>query len=139
MSKGKVCELKKSSVPCQVSYQRQSLPHVIELVIFLYPDPDQVFTVSFFENETGVVNGAQFTHENMTAGVAATRALLPLSHALTPQDTIVSAYSMSTAYGRAIAYTAIFEGTSLATLKSSKIYHVEERKLIQDIINHTSS
>lgn len=64
----------------------------------------------------------------MTAGVAATRALLPLSYALSPLDTIVSAHSLSTAYGRAIAYTAIFEGTSLATLDSSKLFRPEERE-----------
>jgi len=35
---------------------------------------------------------------------------------------------MSTAYGRAIAYTAIYEGTSFVTLNSSKIYHADERE-----------
>ena len=64
----------------------------------------------------------------MTAGVAAMRALLPLSHAMSSLDTVVSAHSLSTPYGRAIAYTAIFEGTSFATLKSSELYHVEESK-----------
>ena len=85
-----------------------------------------VFTISFFESRPGHIQGAQFTHENMTAGVFATRALLPLSHAMSSLDTIVSAHSLSTPYGRAIAYTAIFEGTSFATLNSSKLYHVEE-------------
>jgi long-chain acyl-CoA synthetase len=91
-------------------------------------DPSDVFTVSFFESEPGHVQGVQFTHENMTAGVAATRALLPLSHALSSLDTIVSAHPLSTPYGRAIAYTAIFEGTSFATLQSSKLYHVGDSK-----------
>ncbi len=68
------------------------------------------------------MQGAQLTHENITAGVAATRALLPASHALSPLDTIVSAHSLSTAFGRAIAYTAIFEGTSFATLQSAKLF-----------------
>lgn len=61
------------------------------------------------------------THENLTAGVASARALLPLSGAISPLDTIVSGHSLSTAYGRAIAYTAVFEGTNFATLKSSNI------------------
>lgn len=66
------------------------------------------------------------THENLTAGVAAVRALLPLSHAISPLDTLASSHSLSTAYGRAIAYTAIFEGTSFATLMSSELYHTED-------------
>jgi long-chain acyl-CoA synthetase len=84
--------------------------------------------VSFFESEYGHLQGAQLTHENMTAGMVAVRALLPPSHALSSLDTIVSAYNLGTAYGRAIAYTAMFEGTSFATLHSSKLFHVEERE-----------
>lgn len=89
-------------------------------------DPEDVFTVSFFESETGHLQGAQLTHENLTAGVAATRALLPLSSAISPLDTIVSAHNLSTAYGRAIAYTAIFEGTSFATLDSTRLFRLDE-------------
>jgi len=37
-------------------------------------------------------------------------------------DTIVSGFSLSTPYGRTIAYTAIYEGTSLATLNSTRIF-----------------
>lgn len=64
----------------------------------------------------------------MTAGVAAIRALLPPSHALSSLDTIVSAHNLGTAFGRAVAYSAIFEGTSFGTLESSKLFHVEERE-----------
>jgi long-chain acyl-CoA synthetase len=63
----------------------------------------------------------RLTHENMTAGVAATRVLLPLSSALSPLDTLVSAHSLSTAYGRTVAYTALWEGASFATTSSSKL------------------
>ncbi|KAF9050711.1 hypothetical protein BDZ89DRAFT_1057149 [Hymenopellis radicata] len=86
------------------------------------PKPSDVFTVSFFTGANGQMQGAQLTHENITAGVAATRALLPASHPLSPLDTIVSAHSLSTAFGRAIAYTAVFEGTSFATLQSTKLF-----------------
>ncbi|OBZ75164.1 Long-chain-fatty-acid--CoA ligase 5 [Grifola frondosa] len=85
------------------------------------PDPQEVFTVSFFSTPSGELQGTQLTHENLTAGVAATRALLPLSTAMSSLDTIISAFSLSTPYGRAVAYTAIYEGTSFATLESSKI------------------
>lgn len=111
----------------------------VEKSISPLPNPTDVFTVSFFKSEPGHIQGAQFTHENMTAGVAATRALLPLSHALSSLDTIISAHSLSTPYGRAIAYTAIFEGTSFATLKSSKLYHVEERTTKSDVEDMASS
>jgi long-chain acyl-CoA synthetase len=68
----------------------------------------------------------QLTHQNFTAGVAATRSLVPVSNALSPLDTIVSAHSLSTPYGRTIAYTALFEGTNFATLQSTKLFHAEE-------------
>jgi len=108
-------------------------------IISPVPNPSDVFTVSFFETETGHVQGAQLTHENMTAGVAATRALFPLSHALSPLDTLVSAYPLSTAYGRSIAYTAIFEGANFATLASSRVYHPEETTIEHDVLDALSS
>ncbi|RPD65968.1 acetyl-CoA synthetase-like protein [Lentinus tigrinus ALCF2SS1-7] len=89
------------------------------------PEPSDVFTVSFFETPSGGHDGVQLTHENMTAGVAATRALVPPSSALSPLDTIVSTYSLSTPYGRAIAYTALFEGTGFATVDSTKLIKPE--------------
>jgi long-chain acyl-CoA synthetase len=90
--------------------------------------------MTYFSNEAGQLQVAQLTHENMTAGVAATRSLLPISHALSPLDTIVSAFSLSTAYGRVIAYTAIYEGASFATLPSSKTYHLDGRKLCENML-----
>ncbi|KAJ6546491.1 hypothetical protein DFH09DRAFT_1040107 [Mycena vulgaris] len=98
----------------------------VEKIISPLPKPSDVFTVSFYASESGHIQGAQLTHENLTAGVAAVRALLPLSHAFSQLDTVISAHSMSTAYGRAIAYTALFEGTSFATLESSKLFHSDE-------------
>jgi len=95
--------------------------------------------VSFFESETGHLQGAQLTHQNMTAGTAAIRALLPPSHALSSLDTIVSAHSLGTAFGRAVAYSAIFEGTSFGTLESSKLFYVEEHPLTHDIADILSS
>jgi long-chain acyl-CoA synthetase len=66
------------------------------------------------------------THENLTAGVAGVRALLPASHVFSPLDTVISAYSMNTAYGRAIAYTAIHEGISFASIPGSEVYRADE-------------
>jgi hypothetical protein len=84
-------------------------------------DPQSTFTISFFKNPGGKLQAARLTHENITAGVAATRVLLPLSSSISHLDTIVSAHSLSTAYGRAIAYTALFEGCSFATTGSSRL------------------
>ncbi|KAG6821173.1 hypothetical protein H0H93_005393 [Arthromyces matolae] len=102
------------------------------------PNPGDVFTVSHFESASGHVQAVQLTHENITAGVAATRALFPLSHSLSQLDTLVSAHPLSTAYGRAVAYTAIFEGTSFATLTSSKVYHLNEVVVNNDVADTLS-
>lgn len=67
----------------------------------------------------------QLTHQNLTAGVAATRALMPPSSAMSPLDTILSAYPLSSPYGRAVAYTALFEGTSFVTVDSTKLIKPE--------------
>ncbi|KZT28514.1 acetyl-CoA synthetase-like protein [Neolentinus lepideus HHB14362 ss-1] len=93
-----------------------------ETIISAAPDPNDIFTVSFFSSRAGELRGAQLTHQNLTAGVAAVRVLLPLSSAVSPLDTVVSAHSMNTAYGRSLAYMAVFEGTSFATLNSTKIF-----------------
>jgi long-chain acyl-CoA synthetase len=82
-----------------------------------------VFTVSFFNSDSGHLQAAQLTHENLTAGVAAVRAMLPLSSAISPLDTIISSHSLSTSYGRAVAYTALSEGANFATLNSTRLYH----------------
>lgn len=89
---------------------------------FTIPEPHDVFTISYSVNKAGQLQAAHLTHENVIAGIAAIRGLLPASHALSSLDTLASAFSLSSAYGRAVAYTAIYEGTSFATLSSSKIY-----------------
>ena len=68
------------------------------------------------------------THENITAGVTAIRGLFPASHAISALDTITSAHSMSSAYGRAIVYTAVFEGTSFASIPGSEVYVEDETR-----------
>jgi long-chain acyl-CoA synthetase len=87
-----------------------------------------VFTVSFFASETGQLQGAHLSHTNITAGVAAVRALMLSSNAISSLDTISSAHSLSTPFGRAVAYTAIFEGSSFATLESTKLFRIEGSK-----------
>ncbi|KAJ8475403.1 hypothetical protein ONZ51_g6581 [Trametes cubensis] len=98
----------------------------IEKVTLPTPDPNDVFTVAFYKTPSGALEGVQLTHQNLTAGVAATRALMPPSSPISPLDTIVSAHPLSSPYGRAIAYTALFEGTSFATVDSTKLVGTED-------------
>ncbi|KAF5365585.1 hypothetical protein D9758_003190 [Tetrapyrgos nigripes] len=104
----------------------------VEKILSPIPKPQDVFTVSFYDNGNGL-QGAQFSHANLTAGVAAINSMFPAAQALSRLDTIVSGHSLSTAYGRAIAYSAIYEGTSFATLASSKLFHVDEATVKHDI------
>lgn len=89
------------------------------------PQSGSAYTVSFFETPSGEMQCVQLTHENFTSGVTAIKALFPPAINLSTLDTIVSSHSLSTPYGRAIAYTALFEGTSFATLPSTSIFHVD--------------
>ncbi|KAI0060819.1 acetyl-CoA synthetase-like protein [Artomyces pyxidatus] len=89
-------------------------------------DPNDIFTVSFYEDTSGQLQAAQLSHQNITAGVTAVRALLPLSNPMSALDTIVSAHSLSTAFGRTVAYTALYEGTSFATLQSTQLFKVDD-------------
>ncbi|KAH9967940.1 acetyl-CoA synthetase-like protein [Russula dissimulans] len=84
--------------------------------------PDDVFTMSFYRDTNNEVRASHLTHQNITAGVTAIRGLLPTSASLSALDTITSAHSLSTAFGRTVAYTALYEGTSFATLESSKLF-----------------
>jgi long-chain acyl-CoA synthetase len=93
------------------------------------PRPSDVFSVSYYRDSDGALQGAQITHENMTAGVASIRGLFPPSTAISTLDTLVSSYTLSIPYGRAIAYTALYEGSSFTTLDSTKMFHEKEDNL----------
>ncbi|KAG1800858.1 uncharacterized protein HD556DRAFT_964734 [Suillus plorans] len=87
------------------------------------PQPGSAYTVSFFETPSGGVQCVQLSHENFTSGVTAIKALFPSTINISTLDTIVSSHSLSTPYGRAIAYAALFEGASFATLPSTGTFH----------------
>ncbi|KAG1891489.1 hypothetical protein F4604DRAFT_1914290 [Suillus subluteus] len=86
------------------------------------PQPGSAYTVSFFETPSGEMRCVQLSHENFTSGVTAIRALFPAAINISTLDTVVSSHSLSTPYGRAIAYAALFEGASFATLPSTSVY-----------------
>jgi len=92
------------------------------------PVPSDVVTISFYGVSNDTLLGVQLTHENIVAGVTATRALLPLSDGITPSDVVYSAHSLSTSIGRVISYTALYEGSSFATLESTQLAPLPNEK-----------
>ncbi|KZP20846.1 acetyl-CoA synthetase-like protein [Athelia psychrophila] len=103
------------------------------------PKPDDIYTVSFFTAENGQMQGANLSHRNFTAGVAATRVLLPLSSNFSSLDTVVSAHSLNTTFGRTVAYTALYEGTSFATLNSSQMFQLADESPRHDVADLLSA
>ncbi|KAI6108494.1 AMP-dependent synthetase/ligase [Pisolithus croceorrhizus] len=85
--------------------------------------PDDLYMLTFFEAPSGRMQAVQFTHENMTSGVAAIQALFPPSMALSSIDIIVSNHSLSTPYGLAIVYSTLHEGMSFVTIDSTRLYN----------------
>ena len=83
------------------------------------------------------MRAVRFTHENMTSGVAAIRALPPPALGLSSLDTIVSSHSLSMPYGRVIAYAALYENANFATLDSSRMYDATSQgsKDLKDILS----
>lgn len=88
----------------------------------IFSGPNDPFTLAFSEPSSGGLQGVRFTHSNFTSGVQAIRALFPPSIALSTLDTVVSGHSLSTPFGRAVAYTALYECTCFATCDSTRIY-----------------
>ncbi|KAF8320094.1 acetyl-CoA synthetase-like protein [Clavulina sp. PMI_390] len=83
--------------------------------------PDRHMTTSFYDEVDGVPVGVRLTHENLTAGPTSIRSFFTLTTPLAPSSTILSAFPLASAFGRAIAYTAVFEGCNFATLDSTSI------------------
>ncbi|KAH7889750.1 hypothetical protein F5I97DRAFT_1802529 [Phlebopus sp. FC_14] len=96
------------------------------------PRSNDPYTICFFETPTGEIRAARFTHENFTSGVTAIRSMFPPSIALSTLDTITSGHSLSTPYGRTIAYAALHECTSFATLDSARPFDTSRSKDVHD-------
>ncbi|THH08197.1 hypothetical protein EW145_g2865 [Phellinidium pouzarii] len=93
-----------------------------EAIQALSLEPEDIFSVSCYPGPNDELKATQLTHQNLTAGVAATRALFPLSGAIAPSDSIVSSHSLSTPFGRAVAYTALYEGCHFSTSDSTAVF-----------------
>ncbi|KAF5391337.1 hypothetical protein D9757_002044 [Collybiopsis confluens] len=111
----------------------------VEKIMSPLPKPSDVFTVSYFSDSNGQIQGTQLTHQNLTSGVAGVHSLFPVSALLSSLDTIVSSHSLGSAYGRAIAYTAIFEGASFATCESSKLFRSDDVTAKEDVADVLSA
>ncbi|KAI6165643.1 hypothetical protein EDD17DRAFT_1793649 [Pisolithus thermaeus] len=98
-------------------------------------NPDDLYMLAFFEAPSGRMQAVRFTHENMTFGVAAIRTLFPPSMALSGVDIIVSNHSLSTPYGLAIAYSALHENASFATIDSTRLYNVTRVGVTQSLMD----
>ncbi|KAG8906712.1 NAD-dependent malic enzyme, mitochondrial [Tulasnella sp. 403] len=87
------------------------------------PSPTDVYTVTFTEVDDHQPHGVQLTHLNLTAGVAVTQHIFPRGKPFAPRDSIVSCHSLTTPFGRSVAYTALLRGCSFTTLPSTSIFH----------------
>ncbi|EJD05963.1 uncharacterized protein FOMMEDRAFT_119392 [Fomitiporia mediterranea MF3/22] len=84
--------------------------------------PQDIYSVSFYPGPNHELKATRLTHQNMTAGVTATRALFPLSGAISESDSIASSHSLSTPFGRAVAYTALYENAHFSTIDTSTVF-----------------
>ncbi|KAF8845018.1 acetyl-CoA synthetase-like protein [Paxillus ammoniavirescens] len=98
--------------------------------------PSDPFTLIFYETPFGDLQGVRFTHSNFTSGVTAIRLLFPPSIALSSLDTIVSGHSLSTPFGRAVAYMALYECASFATMDSTRMYDGHDSNLVFKDLSH---
>ncbi|GJJ12182.1 hypothetical protein Clacol_006423 [Clathrus columnatus] len=66
-------------------------------------DPNAIFSIYLYETSKGELQGTQLTHVNVTAGVTSARLFFPANDAMTPTDTLLSIFQLSTPFGRALA------------------------------------
>ncbi|KZT59819.1 acetyl-CoA synthetase-like protein [Calocera cornea HHB12733] len=84
---------------------------------------DDVISVTFYGNAAdGRPIGAEITHQNLTAGVTAVMNLFASGKSITATDTIISAFSLASPFGRAVAYAAVYNGAAFATVPSTALY-----------------
>ncbi|KAG8831329.1 hypothetical protein FRC17_003282 [Serendipita sp. 399] len=91
---------------------------VRELPVISPPSASDISSAHFYAVESGKLRGVQFTHQNIVAGATAILNAFPTSTPWTEQDTILSAHSLSTPYGRSILYAALYCGANFATFSS---------------------
>ncbi|KZO95209.1 acetyl-CoA synthetase-like protein [Calocera viscosa TUFC12733] len=84
---------------------------------------DDVFSVNFYATSSdGHPVGAELTHQSLTAGVTAVMNLFPSGKSLTTSDTVISAFSLASPFGRAVAYAAVYNGAAFATVPSTALF-----------------
>ncbi|KAF8590544.1 acetyl-CoA synthetase-like protein [Ramaria rubella] len=78
-------------------------------------EPNDIINVSFFADTNGDLRGSQISHANIIAGVTAARLLFPVGEPISSSDTLLSMFSLRSAFGRSIIYTALYEGANIIT------------------------
>ncbi|KDQ12388.1 hypothetical protein BOTBODRAFT_176607 [Botryobasidium botryosum FD-172 SS1] len=90
------------------------------------PKPEDIVTTSYYDIKGETLIGVDLTHQNFTAGPTVIRHMLSIAAPFSPSSRILSAHSLSTPFGRALAYTALYEGSGIAALESTKIVKGQE-------------
>jgi len=83
--------------------------------------PADLFSTTYYAMTEEVPAGVHITHMNLTSGPTAIRQFFTLTTPLSPASTVLSAFPLATPFGRAIAYTALLEGSNFATFDSTSL------------------
>ncbi|KAF9514878.1 hypothetical protein BS47DRAFT_1392137 [Hydnum rufescens UP504] len=100
--------------------------------------PTDLFSTTFYDEHNEIPIGVQLTHQNLTAGPAAVRQFFTLTTPLSSSSTVLSAFPLSTPFGRAIAYYALFEGCNFATLNSTSLLNGSVSPSLDEIVRAAS-
>jgi len=104
--------------------------------------PAELFSTTYHGMKNEVPTGVHITHMNLTSGPTAIRQFFTLTTPLSPASTILSAFPLATPFGRAIAYTALLEGSNFATLDSTSLLQSANgpvRPTLDEIVRAASS
>jgi len=117
----------------------QSNSEDLKLAASDLPTANDVFMISYYGDELGQPKAVQLTHQNMTAAVVSARGLFPVASSMSASDRILSSFSMNTPFGMAVAFHALFEGTSFSTKPNIGLFKTESDRAEQTISAAISS
>ncbi|KAF8334058.1 acetyl-CoA synthetase-like protein [Cantharellus anzutake] len=104
--------------------------------------PADIFSTAYHGVTKETPTGVHITHMNLTSGPTAIRQFFTLTSPLSPASTVLSAFPLATPFGRAIAYTALLEGSNFATLASTSLLQSAKatiRPTLDEIVRAASS
>lgn len=89
-------------------------------------DPSQLFTTAYHDRIRNTPVGVKISHQTLTAGPTAIRQFFTLSTPLSASSTVLSAFPLTSPFGRAVLYTAVMEGASFGTVESTSLFKAPE-------------